>query len=69
MMISRAIDGYSEKPNHKFMEQNLSMVIDQTSPLGVGVSADIQVHYQFHTVFKTHQEILYLKGHVSEITP
>ena len=25
--------------NHKFMEQNISMVIDRTLPLGVGVSA------------------------------
>ena len=47
-------------PNNKFMEQNLPMVTDRTSPTGVGVSDDIKVIYQFHTIFiQTHQEILY----------
>ena len=55
-------DGHNENPTHKFMEQNLSMVIDPTSPLGVGVSAHIKLHYQFHTLFlQTHQHILYLQ--------
>ena len=44
------------------MEQNLSTVIDRTSPTGVGVSAHIKLHDQFHTMFmQTHQEMLYLK--------
>ena len=44
------------------MEQNLSMVIDQTRPLGMGISAHVKVHYRFCTFFlQTHQEILHLK--------
>ena len=49
-------------PNHKYMEQSLSMIIDRTPALGVGVSDHIKIHYQFHAMFTwTHQEILYLK--------
>ena len=48
--------------NHKFMEENLSMFIDRTPPLGVGVSAHVKEHYHSHNMFlQTHQEILYLK--------
>ena len=30
-------------PSHKIMEQNLSVVISQTSPLGIGLSGNIRV--------------------------
>ena len=44
--------------NHTFMEQNLSMVIDKTPPVGVGVSVHIKVHYQLQAMFlQTHSEI------------
>ena len=38
--------------NHKFMEENLSMVTDRTLPIGVGVSDNMKVHYQFQTMCK-----------------
>ena len=52
--------------NYKFMEQNLSMVINRTLPLGVGVSPHIKVHPQVCTIFmQPHQEILYLNRDIS----
>ena len=49
-------------PNHKFMEENLSTVINRTLPLGAGVSAHVKVHIEFCTMFlQAYQEALYLK--------
>ena len=49
-------------PNNKFMKQNVSPVITKTLLIGIGLSDQIKVHYQFHTMFmQTHQEFLYLK--------
>ena len=51
-----------KNPNHKFMEQNLSMVINRMQSLGVWMSAHVKVQYKFHIMFlQTHQDILYLK--------
>ena len=44
------------------MKQYLSMLIDRTLPIHVGVSAPVKVHYQFCIMLiQTHQEIIYLK--------
>ena len=51
-----------KNPNHRFMEQNLSTVINRTPYTGVGVSDYMTEHYQFHIIFfQTHQESFYLK--------
>ena len=60
--LEEQLTDIGRNPNHKFMEHNLSVVIDRTLPLGAGVSAHVKVHYQFHTMFvQTHQEILHFK--------
>ena len=50
-------------PNHKFMEYNLSMVIDITLPPGGGVFSSCKSSSSnFSTLFiQTHQEVLYIK--------
>ena len=54
--------------SYKLMEQNFSMVIAQTPPLSISVSAHNKLHYQFHMMFyQTHQEFLYFKKVFQEI--
>ena len=60
------LDGYVRWLEGQMMdivkEHNLSMEIDQTQPLDVGVSAQSKVDCQLHTLFlQPPQEILYLK--------
>ena len=48
--------------SHRFMEHNLSMVINRTPLISVGVSDHIKVHYQSCTMcMQTHQEIYILE--------
>ena len=47
--------------NPKFMEQNLSTVIDRTPPLGVGVSYHMKLHYQLCTMTQVPLEPLLVR--------
>ena len=55
-----------KNPNHRFMEQNLSMAIHRKLLIGVGVSDHLKVYYQFHTKFKQHIKNFISYGDVSE---
>ena len=60
--LDRKITDIVRKPNHGFIEMNISTITGGMPYIGVSISDYKKVYYQFHTMFlQTHQEILYLK--------
>ena len=48
-------------PSHKFMEKNLSKVINQVPLRGIEVASYLKICHQFKRCFQAFQETLYLK--------